>query len=231
MQIRRAGDRGRTRLDWLDSAHTFSFGQYYDEHHMGFGPLRVINEDRVRGGRGFDPHSHRDMEIITYVLAGGLKHADSLGNGSTIRAGDLQRMSAGTGVTHSEYNAADDEVVHFLQIWIEPERRDLPPSYEQRSFGSPDSKTGLRLVASPDGRDGSLTIHRDVQLYLARLEPGGRTTYESEPGRRVWIQMAGGAARLNGNDLGAGDGVALAAGDGIELSAPGNAEFLLFDLD
>jgi hypothetical protein len=218
-------------LDWLDSAHTFSFGHYYDERYVGFGALRVINEDRVLGGRGFDPHSHRDMEIITYVLAGGLKHADSLGNGSTIQVGDLQRMSAGTGVTHSEYNASADEVVHFLQIWIEPERRGLPPSYEQRSFASPDSQTGLRLVVSRDGRNDSLSIHRDVQLYLGRLRPGGRATYEPSSGRRVWIQIARGAARVDGQDLAAGDGAAFEGEGRIEVSAADDAEFLLFDLD
>lgn len=230
MQIRRADARGFTKLDWLDSAHTFSFGHYHDERHMGFGPLRVINEDRVRSGRGFDPHSHRDMEIVTYVLEGGLKHADSLGNGSTIQAGDLQRMSAGTGVTHSEYNASAGEVVHFLQIWIEPERRGLAPSYEQRSFADLNVTNGLRLVASRDGRDDSLTIHRDVDLYLGRLAPGGRVTYEPKSGRRVWVQMTRGAAHLNGEDLGRGDGAALESG-AIEMTAAENAEFLLFDLD
>lgn len=230
MQVRRADARGHTKLDWLDSAHTFSFGSYHDERHMGFGPLRVINEDRVRGGRGFDPHSHRDMEIITYVLEGGLKHADSLGNGSIIQAGDLQRMSAGTGVTHSEYNASADEVVHLLQIWIEPERRGLPPSYEQRSFADVDVGKGLRLVASRDGRNDSLTIHRDVELYLGRLAPGVNLTYEPQPKRRCWVQMTRGAVRLDGEDLGCGDGVALESG-AIEMTAAENAEFLLFDLD
>jgi redox-sensitive bicupin YhaK (pirin superfamily) len=218
-------------LDWLDSAHTFSFGHYHDQRYTGFGPLRVINEDRVRGGRGFDPHSHRDMEIITYVLEGGLKHADSLGNGSTIQVGDLQRMSAGTGVTHSEYNASAAEIVHFLQIWIEPQQRGLPPSYEQRSFASPEPTAGLRLVASADGRSGSLTIHRDVELYIGRLAAGGRVTYEPKSGRRVWIQMARGAARVGGQDLGSGDGAAFESETRIELSDADNAEFLLFDLD
>jgi hypothetical protein len=231
MQIRKADSRGRTQLEWLDSAHTFSFGHYHDERHTGFGPLRVINEDWVRGGRGFDPHSHRDMEIITYVLEGGLKHADSLGNGSTIEAGDLQRMSAGTGVTHSEHNASAVDDVHLLQIWIEPERRGLAPSYEQHSLGSLDSKTGLWLVASGDGRGDSLTIHRNVELYLGRIEPGDRETYEVQPGRRVWIQLARGAAHVNGANLIAGDGAAFEGEGRIELSAAENVEFLLFDLD
>lgn len=231
MQIRRGDARGRTKLDWLDSAHTFSFGHYYDEHYMGFGPLRVINEDRVRGDRGFDPHSHRDMEIITYVLEGALKHADSLGNGSTIEAGDLQRMSAGTGVTHSEYNASSDQVVHFLQIWIEPERRGLAPSYEQRSFDVGGSENGLRLVGSRDGRDDSLTIHRDVELHLGRLGPGGRVTYDPRADRRVWIQMARGAVRLDDQELTAGDGVGIDEPGTIELSSTEKAEFLLFDLN
>lgn len=228
MQIRRADERGRTKLDWLDSAHTFSFGLYHDERYMGFGPMRVINEDRVHGGGGFDPHSHRDMEIITYVLRGGLKHQDSLGNSSTIHAGDLQRMSAGTGVTHSEHNASADEIVHFLQIWIEPERRGMHPSYQQRSF---DSAGGLGLVGSRDGRDGSVTIHRDVELYLGRLAAGGRVAYEPELGRNVWVQVTRGGVRLNGQELAESDGAALDGGSAIEIVAAGDAEFLLFDLD
>ena len=167
IRIRRSEERGRTRIGWLDSAHTFSFGGYQDADHMGFSVLRVINEDRVAPAKGFDPHSHRDMEIVSYVVSGALAHKDSMGTGSVIRPGDLQRMTAGTGVTHSEYNESSDQPVHFLQIWILPERRGLPPSYEQRTFSEDEKKNRFRLVASRDGREGSLTVYQDVAIHLA----------------------------------------------------------------
>src|SRR5919206_2650347 len=176
--LRPAAERGAENLGWLDSRHTFSFGHYYDPKHMGFGPLRVINEDRVRGGAGFATHGHRDMEIISYVLEGALEHKDSIGTGSVIRPGDVQRMSAGTGIVHSEFNASRSEPVHFLQIWIIPERAGLAPGYEQKTFPVEERRNRLRLVASRDGRDGSLTVHQDVGLYASLLDPGGTARLE-----------------------------------------------------
>jgi redox-sensitive bicupin YhaK (pirin superfamily) len=227
----KADERGRADLGWLDSRHSFSFGHYYNPQRMGFGPLRVINDDRVAPGGGFPTHPHSDMEIISYVLEGGLAHRDSLGTGSVIRPGDVQRMSAGTGIRHSEYNASQTDPVHFLQIWIIPERDGLKPGYEQKHF-SPESKRGqLRLIGSPDGRDGSVTIHRDVDLYASLLDDGGTVTHRLAPGRVAWVQVAEGRVALNGTELAAGDGVALDGTDAITLrGGKDGAEVLLFDM-
>ena len=230
IQIRRSGDRGRASLGWLDSRHTFSFGDYHDPAHMGFGPLRVINEDRVRPGQGFGTHGHRDMEIVSYVLAGALAHKDSLGTGSVIRPGDVQRMSAGTGIEHSEFNPDAHEPVHFLQSWIEPERRGLAPSYEQKRFDAAERSGRLRLVASRDARDGSLRIHRDADLYAVLLASGERVAHELRPGRSAWLQVARGALELNGERLEAGDGAGVRGEPRLEIRALEDAELLLFDL-
>ncbi len=206
--IRPAAQRGHAEHGWLDSRHTFSFADYHDDRYMGFGPLRVINEDRVQPGQGFGTHSHRDMEIISYVLEGALEHKDSLGNGSVIRPGHVQRMSAGTGVRHSEFNPSRDDVVHFLQIWIVPERRDIAPGYEERVFGDQEKRGRLKLIGSHEGREGSVVIHQDVDLYAAVLAPGEQVTHAQRPGRRTWIQVARGAVEVNGLALAAGDGAA-----------------------
>src|SRR5271166_5126043 len=198
ISVRKSEDRGKADFGWLQSRHTFSFGHYYDPKHMGFGPLRVINEDRVAPGGGFPTHPHRDMEIISYVLEGALEHKDSMGTGSVIRPGDVQRMSAGTGVLHSEYNASPTAPVHFLQIWIQPEAARLPPSYEQKSF-SPDERRGrLRVIAARDGRDGAVTVHQDVTLLAGLLEPGDIVRQPLAPGRHAWVQMVRGAVDLGG---------------------------------
>ena len=224
--LRPAEERGHTRLSWLDSRHSFSFDRYYDPRHMGFRVLRVINEDRVDPGQGFGTHPHRDMEILTFVLEGVLEHKDSLGNGSVIRPGDVQRMTAGTGISHSEFNPSRTEPVHFLQVWILPERPGLEPSYEQRSFPA----AGLRLVGSRDGREGSVRIHQDVLVYVARLSPGEEVVHALAPGRHAWIQMARGAAQVNGTRLGAGDGAALSEERSVTLRGVDDAEALVFDL-
>jgi quercetin 2,3-dioxygenase len=230
LTIRKAADRGHFDFGWLDTRHTFSFGEYYDPRHMGFRDLRVINEDVVRGGRGFGTHPHRDMEIVTYVLAGALVHEDSLGNGSTIRPDDVQRMSAGTGVTHSEHNASADAPVHLLQIWLLPARAGTAPSYEQRTFPTADKRGRLRLVGAPDGRDGAVTIHQDVALYASVLDPGARVQHALAPGRHAWVQVAGGAVIVNGAPLAAGDGAALSAESSVAIVAGDESELLLFDL-
>ncbi len=230
LDVRRADDRGLASLGWLNSRHTFSFGHYYDPQHMGFGALRVINEDRVEPGRGFDTHGHRDMEIISYVLDGALEHRDSMGNGSTIRPGDVQRMSAGTGVRHSEFNASSTEPVHFLQIWLLPEREGMAPGYEQKRFSDEEKRGRLRLVASRDGRDGSVTVHQDVDLHATVLAPGDVEKHELGAGRRAWVQVARGALRVNGEALRAGDGLAIAGAGTVELEGAEDAEALLFDL-
>ena len=224
--LRPAEERGHTRLSWLDSRHSFSFDRYYDPRHMGFRVLRVINEDRVDPGQGFGTHPHRDMEILTFVLEGALEHKDSLGNGSVIRPGDVQRMTAGTGISHSEFNPSRTEPVHFLQVWILPERPGLEPSYEQRSFPA----AGLRLVGSRDGREGSVRIHQDVLVYVARLSPGEEVVHALAPGRHAWIQMTRGAAQVNGTRLGAGDGAALSEERSVTLRGVDGAEALLFEL-
>ncbi len=230
LDIRRSEDRGRANFGWLNSRHTFSFGHYYDPSFMGFGPLRVINEDHVQPGRGFDTHGHSDMEIISYVLDGALEHKDSMGNGSIMRPGEVQRMSAGTGVRHSEFNASDTDEVHFLQIWILPERDGLEPSYEQKAFSTDEKRGKLRLVGSRDGRDGSVTIHQDVDLYATLLSEGDQVAHELADSRKAWVQVATGAAILNGKALEAGDGVAVAGPATIEVSGASDAEVLLFDM-
>ena len=231
MSVRHAESRGVTNLGWLESRHTFSFGHYYDPDHMGFGPLRVINDDRVRPGAGFDTHGHRDMEIISYVLDGAIEHKDSMGTGSVIRPGEVQVMSAGTGIRHSEFNSSQTEPVHFLQIWLLPDRQGLPPRYEQKSFSASDQRGKLRLVGSPSGRDGSIVIHQDAQIYDALLNKGDVVTRELQARRKSWIQVISGGIEVNGRAAGTGDGVA--AHDEAQLnitSRADNSEFLLFDL-
>lgn len=230
LTVRPAAARGVTRLDWLTSRHTFSFGDYVDPDAMGFGPLRVINEDVVAPGAGFATHGHRDMEIISIILEGALAHRDSLGTGSVIRPGEVQRMSAGTGIRHSEFNASDAEPVHFLQIWIEPERRGLPPSYEQRAIPEADG-SGWRLLGSADGRGGSVVIHRPVDVLQADLASGTDAGHRLAPGRRGWLQVVTGAVTLNGVALAAGDGAALSGETSLTVAAAaGPASVLLFDL-
>ena len=230
MQIRRANERGYADHGWLRSFHTFSFADYYDPAHMGFRSLRVINEDRVQPGEGFGTHSHRDMEIISYVLEGELEHKDSMGTSSIIRPGEVQRMSAGTGVTHSEFNASRSELVHFLQIWILPERPGGKPGYEQKAFPEAERKGKLRLVASPDGRDGSVTIRQDVTLHTALLCTGEALRHALEPGRHAWVHVARGQVEIGGEQLEAGDAAAISDARGLELSGRDASEVLLFDL-
>jgi len=230
IKIRRNQDRGHTKLSWLDSRHTFSFGDYHDPQHMGFGDLRVINEDKVIAGAGFPTHSHRDMEIVTYVLEGALAHKDSTGTSSIIRVGDVQRMSAGTGISHSEYNASPTEPVHFLQIWIIPEKTGIAPGYEQRSFDLEKSRGSWVVVASPTGRDGAVTIREDAELSLLALPKNAKLTASIRPGRRAWLQVARGKATLNDSTMETGDGAAIADEKMLALTALENAEILLFDL-
>ena len=228
--IRRAEDRGHANHGWLDSYHTFSFGNYYDPEQMGFDKLRVINDDTVVPSGGFGTHGHRDMEIISYVLEGALKHEDSMGNGSVIRPGDVQRMSAGTGVTHSEFNASDTKPVHFLQIWLLPEQEGLAPGYEQKAFPEEEKRGRLRLVGSRDSRDGSVTIHQDVDIYATLLGEGDSVSHVLAEGRKGWIHLAQGSASLNGESLRAGDGVAMEGPTTITLIGASQAELLLFDM-
>ena len=236
MALRRADERGKAEHGWLSSRHTFSFADYYDPRFMGFRALRVINEDRVTPGDGFPTHGHRDMEIVTYVLEGALEHKDSTGTSSVISPGDVQRMSAGTGVRHSEYNHSDREGVHFLQIWLIPDVVSIPPSYEQKHFDAREKSNRLRLVASRDGADGSVTIHQDVSLFASLLEPEKTLTHELSSGRYAWLQMARGVARVTAGEqsfeVRAGDGVAVVSGGPVELACTGAepAELLLFDL-
>ncbi|HEY8503025.1 MAG TPA: pirin family protein [Gemmataceae bacterium] len=230
IQVRRSAERGHFNHGWLDTFHTFSFAGYYDPDHMGFRALRVINEDRVRPGAGFGTHGHRDMEIVTYVLEGALQHRDSMGNGSVLRPGEFQRMSAGTGVEHSEFNPSDSEPVHLYQIWLLPDRRGHEPSYEQKDFPEAEKQDRLRLVASPDGRDSSLTIHQDAFVYLTRLGDGREVAHALGPGRHAWLQVLRGGAGLNGQPLEAGDGAAVSGEAGITLRGRGDAELMLFDL-
>ena len=222
--------RGHAEFGWLDSRHTFSFGNYHDPAWMGFGPLRVINEDRVAPGGGFAPHAHANMEILSYVLEGALQHRDSLGTGSVIRPGDLQRMSAGSGITHSEFNASKDAPVHFLQIWIQPDRLNIEPGYAQRQFPDVERRGVLRLLASPDGAEDSLSVHQDARVYGALLAPGERVEHALAAGRRAWVQLARGALTLNGHPLVAGDGAGISEETALVLQASGDAEVLLFDL-
>ncbi len=229
--IRPANERGAANFGWLDSRHTFSFGSYYDPNYMGFSALRVINEDKVQPSQGFGTHGHRDMEIISYVLDGALEHKDSIGNGSVIRPGDVQRMSAGAGIHHSEYNASNSDPVHFLQIWVLPETKGLAPSYEQTHFSPEDRQGTLRLVGSRDGRDGSVTIHQDINLYAALLAEGETIHHSVDAGRSLWVQIARGAVELNGYSLAAGDGAAITQENALILKGLSNdAEILVFDL-
>lgn len=228
--IRPSDERGGGDFGWLRTHHTFSFDTYRDPRFMGFRSLRVINEDWVKGGHGFPMHPHRDMEIITYLLDGALEHKDSLGNGSIIRPGDGQRMSAGTGVTHSEANASKTEAAHLLQIWILPDRSGHKPGYEQKSFPEAEKRGKFRLIAGPDGKDGSVTIHQDAKLYVSLLEPGQEVTHELGEGRYGWLQVAKGAVQLNGKSLNQGDGVALSEERQLVVKGTTDAEVLLFDL-
>jgi len=228
--IRKSEDRGHFDLGWLDTYHTFSFDQYYDPAHMHFRSLRVINEDRVQPGQGFPTHSHRDMEIITYILSGALEHRDSMGNGSVIRPGDVQRMTAGTGVSHSEFNASDTEPVHLLQIWILPNARNLPPGYEQKAFTDEERRGKLRLIASDDGREGSVTIHQDARVYATLLGAEQRAEHTLAENRYAWLQVARGAIRLNEVELKQGDGAAVSNETRLGIVARDEAEVLLFDL-
>jgi len=230
LEIRKANERGYADHGWLRSFHTFSFADYYDPRHMGFGPLRVINEDRIKPGTGFGTHGHRDMEIISYVLEGALAHKDSMGTGSTIVPGDVQRMSAGTGVMHSEFNHADDAVTHFLQIWIEPDVRGIAPSYEQKHFDPPSKRGTLRLVASPDGREGSVRIHQDASLYATLLDGADRVSHPLAEGRRAYVHVARGKVTANGQPLEAGDALQATSTKEIVLENGQGAEVLLFDL-
>lgn len=230
LTIRKADERGIGRTDWLFSKHSFSFADYFDPRHMGFRALRVINEDRVIAGAGFPPHGHRDMEILSYVLEGALEHKDNLGNGSVIRRGDIQRMSAGTGVRHSEFNASDKEPVHFFQIWVLPDRNGLPAGYEQQSIDFAAHPDRFVLIAAPPGQGGSVTVHQDVKLYAARLAKGASTSANIAPGRGGWIQVARGEIEVNGQTLRAGDGAALEDEPQVLVKALSDAECLLFDI-
>jgi hypothetical protein len=229
MTLVRSHERGHANHGWLDSFHTFSFADYYNPRRMGYRSLRVINEDRVEAGMGFPTHPHANMEIISYVLDGGLEHKDSMGTGSIIRPGDVQRMSAGTGVTHSEYNASPTDEVHFLQIWLVPAQRGLAPSYEQEHFAADDKRGALRVIASPDGRDGSVTVHQDVALYATLLDAGQAVRHALRAGRGAWVHVARGTARVNGETLRAGDAAAV-EGEDVRLEGVDGAEVLLFDL-
>lgn len=230
MLIRRANERGYADHGWLRSFHTFSFADYYAPAHRGFRSLRVINEDRVEAGKGFGSHPHRDMEIISYVLSGALSHKDSMGTGSVIRPGDVQRMSAGTGVTHSEFNASPTEAVHFLQIWIEPDARGHAPSYEQKHFTTADRQGRLRIVASQDGREDSLSLHQDAALYAGLLAPSEGAVHQLAAGRSAWLHVARGKVRVAGQELSAGDAAAFDQAGGIALNGLEPSEVLLFDL-
>ncbi|MDP5338219.1 MAG: pirin family protein [Nodularia sp. (in: cyanobacteria)] len=222
--------RGHAEIGWLNSYHTFSFGNFYDRDRMGFRTLRVINDDRIAPGAGFPRHSHRDMEILTYVLSGAVEHKDSLGTGSIIRPGDAQIMSAGTGIAHSEFNPSQTEPLHLLQIWILPDKEGLTPRYEQKSFPLAEKRGQLRLIAAKDGRDGAVTIHQDVDLYASILEAGDVVNYHVKPDRYAWLQIAQGVATLNGQELRAGDGVQISGEEKLQISTDISTEFLLFDL-
>jgi redox-sensitive bicupin YhaK (pirin superfamily) len=229
LELRHASERGHANHGWLDSYHSFSFADYHDPRHMGYGPLRVINEDRVKPGSGFGTHGHRDMEIISYVLEGALGHEDSMGNGSTIVPGDVQRMSAGTGVRHSEHNQDKSGVTHFLQIWIEPRLAGIQPSYEQKHFTPADKRGRLRLIASPDGKEGSVTVHQDASIYAGLFDGAERARLEIAPGRKAYVHVARGKVAVNGQPLQAGDALKTGAG-AIDIEKGEGAEVLVFDL-
>ena len=228
--VRKAAERGRTEIDWLDSRHSFSFGHYMDPAQMGFRALRVINDDRVAPGGGFATHGHRDMEILTWVLDGALAHEDSLGNGSTITPGEAQVMSAGTGILHSEFNPSETNPVHLLQIWMLPDRPGLAPRYDQKRFPVADQPGKLHLVGARDGRDGAVVIHQDLELWIGNLRPGDKVEHKLAPGRHAWIHVARGAASVNGRRLEAGDGAAVTAEKALEIAGEADAQVLLFDL-
>ena len=230
IEVRHARDRGHADHGWLVSDHSFSFADYHDPAHMGFGPLRVINEDRVAPGMGFGTHGHRDMEIISYVLEGALGHKDSMGNGSAIRPGDVQRMSAGTGVRHSEFNEQKQDTTHFLQIWIEPDRRGIAPSYEEKNFPEAQKRGRLRLVASPDGRDGSVLIHQQATVHAGLFDGDERATLAIENGRRAYVHVARGTVRVNGHALAAGDAIKLIGEREVTIDDGDGAEVLVFEL-
>ncbi len=228
--LRKATDRGRSRIDWLDSHHSFSFSNYYDPEQMGFSKLRVINDDRVISGGGFSTHSHQDMEIITYVLSGNLEHKDSMGNSSIIYPGDIQRMSAGKGITHSEFNASKEHPVHFLQIWIQPDEMGVDPSYEQKHISNKKKQGSLKLIASSNGAEGSISIHQDVQLYASILKSAQQINYAISPVRKIYLHVVAGNIMLNNIDLSEGDGVKVVDEKQITLKGIDHAEILLFDL-
>jgi redox-sensitive bicupin YhaK (pirin superfamily) len=230
MQLRKAGDRGHADHGWLKTFHTFSFADYQDPSHMGFRSLRVINEDRVLPGMGFGTHGHRDMEIITYVLEGALEHKDSMGNGEVLRPGEFQRMSAGTGVRHSEFNPSATEPVHLYQIWLLPQRNGIQPSYEQKFFSDDEKQDRLRIVASPDGAEGSLTIHQDVRVFLSSLNTGKSVDHKMLPGRHAWLQVLHGSIRVNGTFLETSDGLAVSEERSLTIVGERPAEVMLFDL-
>jgi len=230
IRVRKAAERGHFDHGWLDTYHTFSFGDYYDPAYMGFRSLRVINDDRVAPGQGFGMHGHRDMEIVTYVLEGALEHKDSMGNGSILHAGELQRMTAGTGVRHSEFNPSDKEGVHLYQIWLLPERNGLKPGYEELALGEEEKRGRFRLVASPEGADGSMTIHQDARLYLSTLKGGETVACALNPGRHAWLQVLRGKVALNGHLLSAGGGAAVSEEEKLEITSQDDAEVMLFDL-
>jgi redox-sensitive bicupin YhaK (pirin superfamily) len=230
-QVRRGAERGHFNHGWLDTYHTFSFGDYHDPRHTHFQALRVMNEDRVKPGQGFGTHPHRDMEIVTYVLSGALEHKDSMGNGEVLRPGEFQRMSAGSGILHSEFNPSKTEPVHLYQIWLFPRQKGVTPSYEQRAFPEAEKRGRLRVVASPDGREGSLTIGQDASVFLSLLDANQRVTHELTPGRHAWLQVLRGAVDLNGNVLVAGDGVAVSDENALSVRATEASEVMLFDLN
>jgi redox-sensitive bicupin YhaK (pirin superfamily) len=231
IRIRRAEERGHANHGWLDTHHTFSFASYRDPEHMGFRSLRVMNEDFVQPGQGFGTHPHHDMEIVTYVLEGALEHKDSMGNGEVLRPGEFQRMSAGTGITHSEFNPSDTDPVHLYQIWLFPDRKGIEPSYEQKRFSDEERRNRLRLVASPDGENGSLTIHQEARIFLSSLDKGQRIVHPIGPGRHAWLQLLRGRATVNGQALNTSDGAAMSEEPELEIVAGNTAEIMLFDLN
>ena len=230
IEIRKASDRGHADHGWLDTYHTFAFGTYQDPRHISFRALRVMNEDRVQPGQGFGTHPHRDMEIVTYVLSGALEHRDSMGNGEVLRPGEFQRMSAGTGITHSEFNPSDSEPVHLYQIWLFPERKGIEPSYEQKRFAAEELHNRLRLVAARQVLEGSLTIYQDARIFLSRIDSGREVAHALAAGRHAWLQVLRGSASLNGRALGTGDGAAVSEESALTIQAEHDAEVMLFDL-
>lgn len=230
IRVQKSGERGHANWGWLDTRHSFSFGDYYNPRMMGYRSLRVINEDLVEPGQGFGTHPHKNMEILSWIVGGAMEHRDSMGTGSVIRPGDLQRMSAGTGITHSEFNPSDAERLHLVQIWLLPERQGLAPEYEQKHFAEAERRGGLRLIASPDGRDGSVTVHQDAELYNTILAAGETAGLPLRPGRGAWVQVLKGRLEVNGQELLAGDGAALEEETAVTLTARESSEALLFDL-